>query len=32
MGALLNDKVFDLQVNKTDVYHLRRVLNAIDGK
>lgn len=31
-GALPNDEVFDLQVNKSDVYHFRRILNAIDGK
>jgi len=27
-----DDEVFDLQVNKSDLYHFRRVLNAIDGR
>ncbi len=26
------DEVFDLQVNRSDLYHFRRVLSALDGR
>lgn len=31
-GTLPKNKVFDLMVNKSDLYHFRRVLDAIDGR
>lgn len=31
-GVLPNNEVFDLQTNKSDVFHLKRILNVIDEK
>lgn len=30
--ALPNDEIFDLQINSGDIYHFRRVFDAIDPK
>lgn len=31
-GAMDDGSVFDLQVNSTDLYHFRRIFDALDGK
>lgn len=30
MNVLPDNEIFDLQINKGDIYHFRRILNAID--